>query len=36
MASEYGVWVYQGRVHSERSIDPQLEIMPSIGIQWVF
>jgi len=33
-AADYSVSLYEGRV--AREIHPQLEIMPSFGVRWVF
>ncbi|MFC1661381.1 hypothetical protein ACFL3S_08030, partial [Gemmatimonadota bacterium] len=35
-AASHGAWWYEGQLITERGIHPQLEVMPSLGLRWVF
>jgi hypothetical protein len=35
-AADYAAGWYQGRIFTDQTIHPQLEVMPSLGFRWVF
>jgi hypothetical protein len=35
-SAEYGAWVWEGNLETERTFNYQFEMLPSLGLRWVF